>query len=129
MLIDHIGKELVRNAIDMIEFLRFELLQFDLIIGDERKLHGIEIGELIAGGVMLPISPIANERAILRLLIFHKPEGPGAHRMKNEIASIMLDRFVRIDKSKTNGWIKPKWREWLFERDDNGRIVRRLQSG
>src|SRR5437879_4710334 len=112
----------------MIEFLRFELLEFDLIIWNEAKLHGIEIGKLIASRVMLPVALVANELAILRLLILDKFERPGADRMKNKIASIMLDRFARINKSKSDRRIKKKRRERFFERDDNGRIVWRLQT-
>src|SRR5207249_834406 len=128
-LIYNIGEKFIWYTILMIEISLFEFQQFRFIILNEVETNGIEIGKLIAVIIFSPIMLVADEQTISSFFIVDKTERPRSDAMMCEVFSIFFHRFVRIDKGIADHAIIDEWRKGLDKRYNEGRIIRRLQSG
>jgi hypothetical protein len=86
-----VGHELGRHVVDAVHLAGLERGHQGGRLDDELQQHLVEVGELAAGGVRLPVVRVPLQQDVVRLLPLHEFEGAGAHRVAAVGPAPLLD--------------------------------------
>ena len=91
-ILAQIAHELGRHVVDEVHLARLEGGHQRRGLDDDLDAHPVEVGQLAAAGIRLPVVRVLFEEDEVALLPLHELERPGADRASSISLALLLDR-------------------------------------
>ena len=114
------------RGLDQVDAAGLERLQPHVGVGDEPEHDRVEVGQLPAVGVLLPVSRVLDHSDVVARLELAHLEGPRPHRVEREVGTLVLDRRRRRHVADAAGQEGGKDHVRRVELEDDGRRVGRV---